>query len=841
MSAQNIARRIIGDVILVLCLAVGIAWLYEDVSETWLILLIVASVILVQCSRTLRHEFQYFWEAPVGILVPILAVIVIWRAPQMPDMVAGLLNGRHVYLAVGLFWGSAALLGITGWYWTRAILGAKYALLTVEDRTDRFHNPEFNTRREAVVRNFLGPSDLAELVWAERTPVLVAMLAAVLIVSMSAPSLKMGIAHAVGFIVFIGIIGVFWFVVQVFALRREKRRRGSRSERSERLERLHAYALARPGTFSDWFRFIPRYVNVVLFAAPGGRFLSVSFLVVNVLALFVIATWDGNSTAYPASPTVALLALALVIPPLCLALGALLQMPVFQPHTVSLLIGAVMIFVVTWNPPSLYSVRLLDNHAERPDLATALRTWRHACLRDWPEKDAAPAEEAPVIIVAAEGGASRGAIWLLSAMRELDRRTDGAFGQHVFAISGVSGGSLGAATYLALRQAHAAVDPKNPCKSALRVRGEDKVDPLTEMASRDFLAPVIATYFYTDVLRRTLPFAPFMAPFGRDLPDRALALELAFEQYWTDVAKTGNGSGILSLSAAATAPHLLLNGTDAKTGQRVITSTFRLDRNSFPNADDLLDIVGHDMPLSTAVTNSARFPFVSPAGRFSASSATASTETSYSWIFDNPLSGPCRLLEFLSRNGRYELCNTKIEHRQIIDGGYFENYGALTALELARAISALPDIKLKPIVVVVSNDAVVPQSELGSKAVYCEGEKGAVPPAKELNESQGSPTSGELGAIIGGYYATRGAHGLAALQALRRELCNSKENQNRLIHFALPKPDDKAKTRESAPMNWVLNEDARHFMVEVAPKIKFNQDQGNQLCKAALGMKECIE
>ena len=64
------------------------------------------------------------------------------------------------------------------------------------------------------------------------------------------------------------------------------------------------------------------------------------------------------------------------------------------------------------------------------------------------------------------------------------------------------------------------------------------------------------------------------------------------------------------------------------------------------------------MPASTAAHNSARFTYVSPAGKL-VSSGEKSQNRSHSGK--------------KSQNRGY-----------VIDGGYFENYGALTALELAR-------------------------------------------------------------------------------------------------------------------------------------------------------------
>jgi hypothetical protein len=73
----------------------------------------------------------------------------------------------------------------------------------------------------------------------------------------------------------------------------------------------------------------------------------------------------------------------------------------------------------------------------------------------------------------------------------------------------------------------------------------------------------------------------------------------------------------------------------------------------------------NDVRLSTAALNSARFPLISPAGTI--------------------------------RNKDQRIID------RIVDGGYFENYGVLSAKELALAIHAY-DPNLFPLVVVISND-----------------------------------------------------------------------------------------------------------------------------------------
>ena len=115
-------------------------------------------------------------------------------------------------------------------------------------------------------------------------------------------------------------------------------------------------------------------------------------------------------------------------------------------------------------------------------------------------------------------------------------------------------------------------------------------------------------------------------------------------------------------------PLLVLNGTSEATGGRIITTmlatTYRPPGRCptinddgrchiFVQAERFHDLLPqdqfNDVRLSTAALNSARFPLISPAGTLHAKDGH---------ILD-----------------------------RIVDGGYFENYGALSAKELALAIT----------------------------------------------------------------------------------------------------------------------------------------------------------
>jgi hypothetical protein len=443
----------------------------------------------------------------------------------------------------------------------------------------------------------------------------------------------------------------------------------------------------------------------------------------------------------------------------------------------------------------------------RPCLDEALLNWRQARLdRNFPKTG-----DMPLIIVTAEGGASRAAIWLLAALRMLDQQTGGLSGESIFAISSVSGGSLGAVTYLQM------VAKQNRHEGGLDWSRPDVRNGLRDLGHGDLLAASISTYFLNDAVARLMGVLWSGS-------DRGVVLEMAFERNWAatggfNIPEASVKMGLLQLrrSASGLVPHLLLNGTDRETGGRIITSTFRFDTEEdvFSASTDFFGVVGCDIPASTAVMNSARFPFVSPAGRFSSG---------------------C--------NGKDGMA------KQVLDGGYFENYGARTAAELARKIRLLShkyDLHLVPIVVVVSNDADGLREAPGRKereegkqqiddvTVTCVLKPPLLPEAASQRDSQGTGIVPETSAVLFGQLATRGAHGQDALHILRRTQCPDLDDDRvRFIHIALPVPEGD----EAAPMNWVLNPRACDYLLNKAPTLPFNKGQVKLLEATFMAMNQ---
>jgi hypothetical protein len=169
--------------------------------------------------------------------------------------------------------------------------------------------------------------------------------------------------------------------------------------------------------------------------------------------------------------------------------------------------------------------------------------------------------------------------------------------------------------------------------------------------------------------------------------------------------------------------------------QRAVFLTLRNREASTPGPVDVL--------LSTAAHNSARFPVVSPPGAI--------------------------------RNAASEIID------RVVDGGYFENYGATSALEL---FAALRRLGLQPMLLVISNDPEVPTD---MKAVI---------PADRWNGFRRIPTvSGVvhsdsrdaefttgISGPIAAFANTRTARGTLTLDQLLVDL-NRDEHDNAAIHI----------------------------------------------------------
>lgn len=384
----------------------------------------------------------------------------------------------------------------------------------------------------------------------------------------------------------------------------------------------------------------------------------------------------------------------------------------------------------------LHDIRVTNTPLEpRPTLERALADWYdQAPTAPHPETGE---EVKPLVVVAAAGGGLPAAHWtatILGALEDAGLEPNSCFHQHLFAVSSVSGGSVGAATYLA------SLDET-----------EKTPDPVYESVSRDalsedFLAPTIVGLMFSDVLRH---FA-FPIDYFVEIDDRAKALEQAWERQWNTAhdnrARTpGMAAPFTSLRRQSNSstcnpreddgstwmPNLMLNGVVQETGQRLIFSHIDFSGDEIVDAIDFFDHTPTDIPLSTAAHNSSRFPYLSPAGT---------------------------------------LARANLEGH-VIDGGYFENFGAATAFDLLQAIACQADAiaadgpRILPVVIQISSD-----TSLKSKSL------------KDLDPALPQETSrfeNEIRAPLAGLFAARTARGTLAAKRLWQWTDDCRRNAER--------------------------------------------------------------
>ncbi len=389
---------------------------------------------------------------------------------------------------------------------------------------------------------------------------------------------------------------------------------------------------------------------------------------------------------------------------------------------------------------ALLSSRWADNHvvptfdgsaalvAERPTVGEAFDRWSARLAAEDPG-----AGPLPVFVVATEGGGIRAAYWTATVLTALDDGIPG-FRDHLFAVSGVSGGSVGAAAYAALVTRQVDAPGTLP-----RLRPAAQ-----QMLAHDALAPTLAAMTQQDFVQRFIPY-PF-------LPDRARALEGGFERAWraTIAGDDRFAQGFLRLlrGREARLPSFFLNATAVETGQRMIGSNCRFTAGDFAYALDPFAAAGADLRVSTTAHNSARFTYISPAGTF----------------LRNPRGYP---------ESPYACAPGKrCEH--VVDGGYFDNSGAITAAEIVQLIrrrAAQNGMAVAPTVLVIR---------------YLPKDPPAVAPERWLNEAL-SPVRALL--------STRGSRAVLAVDQLTPQ-ADAPVIEFRLIQYPDTVP---------MPLGWLLS------------------------------------
>ncbi|BCA53128.1 hypothetical protein W02_02680 [Nitrospira sp. KM1] len=446
-----------------------------------------------------------------------------------------------------------------------------------------------------------------------------------------------------------------------------------------------------PLSDSDNPRFGVFYHDSYALPGPTRKALGWSFLLLFIIPLVVFQTRGVNLCIAPVvgSGSIILLAAASWIPP-----------------------GTTLVYWSLWHRIPILTILFVyvavispynDNHAIRtlprndpPEIKQPLpdhfNSWLDHRLEDSLVRR--NADSVPVIFVAAEGGGIRAAYWTASILTRIQRDMPG-FGSHVFVISAVSGGSLGAAIFSALL---ADEGSSTSCTSAADFPGCAR-----DLLKQDYLSATFGTLLYPDLLQRFLLF-PI------EYWDRGQTLEMSWERQWNRITKNrlnrfeDSFENLWKGPNAPKVPGLILNMTSVEGGNRVLISNLRISQpedagrcvDSWTGRvigvfDDVIDFSetlntpkcvdhrdDHSHPrtvrLSTAVNNSARFSFISPAG-------------------------------------------TLHDRLRIVDGGYFENSGMTSLEEVYREVIPIMSQKftewrarraqqrtIVPVVIYIGND-----------------------------------------------------------------------------------------------------------------------------------------
>ncbi|KAA9039101.1 hypothetical protein FW778_09685 [Ginsengibacter hankyongi] len=274
-----------------------------------------------------------------------------------------------------------------------------------------------------------------------------------------------------------------------------------------------------------------------------------------------------------------------------------------------------------------------NNYESRPDLKAYLTAWLHdrniSALPDSMKYD--------MYFVMSNGGASRSGYWTAGVLGRLEDASlihdkTNRFSDHVFCVSGTSGGGVGVATFFSL----------------LRNK-ELHTDALYAKSAKAFLKQDYFTYTFARMLGPD--FFNYIFHVSA-VKDRAAALEMSFEESSHikndsayEVPFYDTLSKFPALKDGRTyLPILFINTTRMQDGNPGIVTNLKPDSGIFNERIDVLNLLGNnkDISLTSGAILGARFPYLSPAGR--------------------------------------------IANNYFVDGGYFDNSGAGVIQETIRGI-----------------------------------------------------------------------------------------------------------------------------------------------------------
>lgn len=269
-----------------------------------------------------------------------------------------------------------------------------------------------------------------------------------------------------------------------------------------------------------------------------------------------------------------------------------------------------------------------DQSSVRPSLEEHFAHWYQSSHRPWQHVKTVNRKE-PIYIIAGEGGGSRASFWTSGMLSKLDSAIE-EFQSRVFIMSTVSGSSVGAGIYNASSLKMSKMNP----------------DTIHAIAGGDYLSPINLTLVSGEIIQGVIPI-------GIPKVDRAKYLEDAWSKQFALLHGDNNlDKSVLHLweDDPYALPINVFNTVVAETGQKGYISPLKLE---LPDVLDVLEEVPYEIPLKTSMSLSARFPFFTSTGT----------------IKDKETWTEPRL--------------------SLTDGGYYENTGIETAIDLYNRLNAM--------------------------------------------------------------------------------------------------------------------------------------------------------
>lgn len=320
-----------------------------------------------------------------------------------------------------------------------------------------------------------------------------------------------------------------------------------------------------------------------------------------------------------------------------------------------------------------------------------------------------------------------------------------AFHKYIYCYSGVSGGALGTNFFNAELMRH--LDSKDTTRYSYATE---------RFFKNDFLAPVTGKLVFSEIIN-------YFIPFHIASMDRAIAMEKVWEYAWKRIYSKDQ-ENILGRSFNETVkqglPAVFINTTEVETGLQCVWSN--VDINSLPlhQQRDLYKRTNKQIAYSTAINLSTRFPLISPGAAFF----------------------------YKERSG-----NDSIPvRRHFVDGGYYENKGTETLLQVLQALH-LENKPVKPYVL---------QFNFG-----------------EVDSSFVSVTSfNEVKEVVSGIYNTRRGRGSISQYELHHYVRDSLKGEFINLNLTL--------NTKRIPMNWILSNTAVNRLSDLIGKtVKLSNDK----------------